>query len=90
MKPNLHFFEENQKEFDRLFDELVKVRHKIATTLGYKNFVELGYYRMTRTDYNAEMVKNFREQVKEFIVPLVTELKERQGERIGIRFNEVL
>ncbi|UTE79239.1 M3 family oligoendopeptidase [Rossellomorea sp. KS-H15a] len=80
----LSFFEENQEELDRLFDELVKVRHTIATTLGYKNFVELGYYRMTRTDYTPDMVKTFRDQVKEHIVPLSTELKERQGKRIGI------
>jgi M3 family oligoendopeptidase len=78
------FFEENQEELDRLFDELVKLRHTIATTLGYKNFVELGYYRMTRTDYTPDMVKVFRDQVKEHIVPLATELKERQGKRIGI------
>ncbi|WRP08223.1 M3 family oligoendopeptidase [Rossellomorea aquimaris] len=78
------FFEENQEELDRLFDELVKLRHKIATTLGYKNFVELGYYRMTRTDYTPDMVKVFRDQVKKHIVPLATELKERQGKRIGI------
>ncbi|MGM0851781.1 MAG: M3 family oligoendopeptidase [Bacillota bacterium] len=78
------FFEENQEELDRLFDELVKLRHTIATTLGYKNFVELGYYRMTRTDYTPDMVKVFREQVKKHIVPLATELKERQGKRIGI------
>jgi len=78
------FFEENQEELDRLFDELVKLRHTIATTLGYKNFVELGYYRMTRTDYTPDMVKIFRDQVKKHIVPLATELKERQGKRIGI------
>jgi M3 family oligoendopeptidase len=81
---SVSFFEENQEELDRLFDELVKLRHEIATSLGYKNFVELGYYRMTRTDYTPEMVKVFREQVKEHIVPLATELKERQGKRIGI------
>ncbi|MCA1059392.1 M3 family oligoendopeptidase [Rossellomorea aquimaris] len=78
------FFEENQEELDRIFDELVKLRHEIATTLGYKNFVELGYYRMTRTDYTPDMVKVFRDQVKEHIVPLATELKERQGQRIGV------
>ncbi|MGD6958064.1 M3 family oligoendopeptidase [Rossellomorea aquimaris] len=78
------FFEENQEELDRLFDELVKVRHTIATTLGYKDFVELGYYRMTRTDYTPDMVKVFRDQVKKHIVPLATELKERQEKRIGI------
>lgn len=78
------FFAENESELDRIFDELVKVRTEIAHTLGYKNFVELAYLRMNRTDYNAEMVANFRDQVKEFIVPIATKLKERQRERIGV------
>jgi M3 family oligoendopeptidase len=81
---SVRFFEENQEELDRIFDELVKLRHKIAVTLGYRNFVELGYYRMTRTDYTPEMVKVFREGVKNHVVPLVKTLKKRQSERIGI------
>jgi M3 family oligoendopeptidase len=78
------FMVEHEAEFDRIYDELVKVRTEIAKTLGFKNFVELGYYRMMRTDYNAEMVANFRNQVKDFIVPIATKLKERQQERIGL------
>ncbi|PJN86956.1 M3 family oligoendopeptidase [Bacillus sp. mrc49] len=78
------FFEENQEKLDRIFDELVKVRHEIALALGYRNFVELGYYRMTRTDYDAKMAAAFRKQVKEEVVPLVTRLKDRQRERLGL------
>ncbi|MGE5702539.1 MAG: M3 family oligoendopeptidase, partial [Clostridia bacterium] len=65
-------------------DELVKVRTKIARALGYENFVQLGYARMHRSDYNSEMVANFRRQVKEYIVPIATSLKERQRIRIGL------
>lgn len=78
------FFEENESNLDEIYDKLVKVRTKIAHKLGYENFVELGYARMTRTDYNAEMVANFRRQVKEYIVPVATRLKERQRKRIGV------
>ncbi|MGE6488700.1 M3 family oligoendopeptidase [Paenisporosarcina sp. NPDC076898] len=78
------FFAENEEQLDRIYDDLVKVRTEIARTLGYKNFVELGYYRMIRTDYDAKMVKNFRDQVKDFIVPLAGKLKERQQARIGV------
>lgn len=78
------FFAGNEEKFDDLFDKLVKVRHKIAVTLGYKNFVELGYIRMMRVDYNAKMVKKFRDQVRDFIVPLASKLYERQAERIGV------
>ncbi|KAB2337310.1 M3 family oligoendopeptidase [Cytobacillus depressus] len=78
------FLAENEDELDRIYDELVKVRTEIAHKLGYKNFVELAYLRMQRTDYNADMVAKFRDQVKEFIVPIATKLKERQRERIGV------
>ncbi|WP_099159793.1 M3 family oligoendopeptidase [Virgibacillus ndiopensis] len=78
------FFEQNAEKFDDIYDQLVKVRHEIATTLGYKNFVELGYIRMLRVDYNAEMVNVFRKQVRESIVPLVSKLYEKQAERIGV------
>ncbi|KOP81879.1 M3 family oligoendopeptidase [Cytobacillus solani] len=78
------FLAENENELDRIYDELVKVRTEIAQKLGYDNFVELAYLRMMRTDYDASMVAKFRDQVKEFIVPMATALKERQRERIGL------
>lgn len=43
----------------------------IQQKLGFNNFIELGYIRMDRTDYNPEMVVNLRNQVLEYIVPLV-------------------
>ena len=78
------FFSEHEQEFDRLYDELVKVRHEMAVKLGYKNYVELGYILMNRIDYNADMVKKFRDQVRDAIVPVATKLYERQANRIGI------
>ncbi|MBD1380384.1 M3 family oligoendopeptidase [Metabacillus arenae] len=78
------FFAEKSEDFDRIYDELVKVRTTIAQKLGYENFVELGYARMSRTDYGADMVKVFRDQVKEFIVPVATTLRKRQQERLKL------
>lgn len=75
---------ENEEKLDDLYDQLVKVRTKIAHKLGFNNFVELGYVRMDRTDFNAEMVAKFRDQVAELIVPVATKLKEKQRERIGV------
>lgn len=78
------FFANHETEFDRIYDELVKVRHEIALKLGYGNFVELAYNRLYRTDYSAEMVANFRKQVEKYIVPIASQLKERQQKRIGV------
>lgn len=78
------FMVENEQKLDDIYDGLVKVRTKIAKKLGYKNFVELGYARMLRADYNSEMVSNFRKQVEEYIVPAATKLRERQRVRLGL------
>lgn len=78
------FFEENETAFDDLYDELVKVRHRIAQKLGFENFIELGYYRLSRTDYDDKMVKTYREQVYRDLVPIATKLKERQMKRLGL------
>ena len=78
------FFEARENELSRIFDELVEVRTQIATQMGYDNFVQLGYDRMSRTDYGSSEVAVFRKQIVEEIVPLATELFERQRERIGL------
>ena len=79
-----NFFRENEEKFDEIYDKLVKVRTNIAKKLEFNNFTELAYLRLGRTDYNTEMVAKFRDQVKEYIVPLAVKLRERQRERIGV------
>ena len=78
------FFAENQDEFDNIYDSLVKVRTRMAQKMGYKNFVEFGYKQLSRLEYDAKMVEGYRKQVLENIVPLHTELRERQKKRLGV------
>lgn len=74
----------HEKELDGLYDRLVKIRTVIAHKLGYKSFTELGYYRMGRLDYDATMVKAFRDNVQKDLVPVVKELKERIARELDI------
>ncbi len=78
------FFEDNEGEFDRIYDELVKVRTGMAKKLGYENFVQLGYDRMHRVGYGPADVKRFRENVRDCIVPAVAELHELRRRRLGL------
>ncbi|HJN98923.1 MAG TPA: M3 family metallopeptidase, partial [Candidatus Marinimicrobia bacterium] len=78
------WFEENADQFDDLYDKLVKLRHEIATTLGYKNFVELGYLRMGRSDYGPDEVANFRKQIVDHVVPIVTKMLEQKKAILGL------
>ena len=78
------FFSAHKNDFDEIYDKLVKVRTEIAHKLGFKSYVELAYARLRRLDYNAQDVAGYRKQVLENIVPLHSELRERQAKRLGI------
>jgi M3 family oligoendopeptidase len=75
---------EHQERMETIYDDLVKLRHGMAKKMGCENFVSLGYARMNRTDYGPDEVANFRQQVKQFIVPIAQDLAAKQAERIGV------
>ena len=78
------FFDAHREEYDRLYDELVKVRDEQARQLGFENFVPLGYIRQMRNCYDWNAVGNFRDQVIDVIVPICDKIKEAQKKRIGV------
>jgi len=78
------FFNDHEEEFDDIYDQLVKLRTKMANRLGFDSFVALGYLRLNRTDYNAQMVAGYRKQVLEEVVPLANTLLEKQRIRLGL------
>ncbi|MBR3307767.1 MAG: M3 family oligoendopeptidase [Lachnospiraceae bacterium] len=71
-------------EIDEIYDKMVKNRTAQAKAMGYKDYVELGYYRMNRNCYDRDMVERFREHVKKEFVPMVTRLQEKRRSRIGV------
>lgn len=71
-------------ELEDIYDKLVKVRTRMAQKLGYKNYVELGYIRMNRFDYNQEDVAAYRKQINEIVTPMVEKIMRKQFKRVGI------
>jgi M3 family oligoendopeptidase len=63
---------------------MVKNRDRQAKKLGYKDYVELGYYRMGRNCYSPEDIEVFRNGVIKYWVPFVSEFKKKQAEELGI------
>ncbi|TVP97090.1 MAG: M3 family oligoendopeptidase [Acholeplasmatales bacterium] len=78
------FMAEHESQFDAIYDQLVKVRTKMAKTLGYDSFVPLAYNRWGRMDYGPDAVKRYREQVLQSIVPLNATLSERKRKRLKL------
>ena len=79
-----NYFESIEDKFNSVFEELVKVRDRIAKKLGYDDFVELGYLRMKRTEYTEKDVDKFRKEVREKWIPLVDEFNKQKKERLNI------
>ena len=79
-----NWFSENADSLDQIYDKLVKLRHKIAVTLGYENFIELGYMRMGRSDYGPNEVANFRKQIVDHVVPIVKKLQDKKKDILGL------
>ena len=78
------WFSENSSVLDDIYDKLVHVRHKIAEKLGYDNFVELGYLRMGRTDYGPNEISDFRKQIVDHVVPVVSKLLDKKKKILNL------
>jgi len=78
------FMRDHEAELEGIFDELIKIRTEIGKNLGYDNYLPVAYLNRGRISYGPEDVANFRKQVQEEIVPLCSELFERQKERLGV------
>ena len=78
------FYSDNDEKLGDIYSRMIQVRTKIAKTLGYKNFVQLGYDRMGRLDWNQDDAKIYREKILNYIVPLSEKIKAEQRERVGL------
>ena len=76
---------EHEQEIADIYDKLVHLRDSMAKKLGFKNFIELGYLRLGRTDYNDKMVKGYREQIQREAVPVAQKLLKNQMKDLGIK-----
>lgn len=78
------FLSQNRERLDSIYDKLVHVRHRMAVKLGYENFIPLAYLRMSRLDYDASMVRNYRQSILKTIVPVANSLREDQRIRLNL------
>lgn len=72
------------RELDTLFDQLVHLRHQLATLLGFPDFISFRYLELERLDYTPQDVARFRTVVADVVVPLAERLKHIQQQQIGV------
>ena len=79
-----NLYESVSDKLDATYDKLVKLRVKKAKHLGFANFIDYIYPARERYDYKAKDIEQFRNNVREVIVPFCQELFDKQKERLGI------
>ena len=80
------FYMSHKDDLDRIYDEMVALRHEMGVKMGFENYVKLGYLNMTRNCYDENDIKAFREDVVRYIVPIADRIFRDQAERIGVSY----
>lgn len=78
------YYAKHRDELADIYDRLVNVRHTMAQQLGYADFVEMGYDRMNRLDYDRQDVEVYRQEVLAHVVPLASKVYAAQAERLAV------
>ncbi|MBI5906849.1 M3 family oligoendopeptidase [Candidatus Saccharibacteria bacterium] len=80
-----NWFLKNHDQLADIYDQLVKLRHKMAKNVGYSSYTSLAYKNMGRTDYDPKLAKTFRDNVYKYIVPLYATLTKAQSKALGTK-----
>lgn len=78
------YFIDNKKSFNEIYSQLVNIREQIAKKLNFPDFINLGYLRLARSDYDEKLVENFRNNIVKYIVPIAQKIYEKQAIRLGL------
>ncbi|WP_297789065.1 M3 family oligoendopeptidase [uncultured Anaerococcus sp.] len=78
------WFSDHVEELDRIYDDLVEIRTRIAQKLGFSTYTPVAYKVMGRLDWDATDAKKYREQIVKHLVPLSQKIYADQAKRIGI------
>ncbi len=75
---------QDRDKLDDLFNELLKLRNKIALNAGFKNFRDYMFANLGRFDYDADDCFKFHDAVAKEVVPLVNFIEKNQKDSLGL------
>ncbi len=73
----------SKKELDELFDQLIRLRHKVALNCGFDNFRDYMHRSLGRFDYSIQDCFDFHEAIEKVVVPLNRHLEEHRKKTLA-------
>lgn len=74
----------DKEELDNLFDNLISIRHKVATNSGFDNYRDYKFKSMGRFDYTAQDCFDMHDSIETEVVPLLNELANQRKTQLAI------
>ena len=75
---------QDRLKLDELFNELVKIRTKVAQNSGFKNYRDYKFVELDRFDYTPEDCIEFHQSVEKSVVPVLNELAVSRKKEMGL------
>ncbi|MFN8295438.1 MAG: M3 family oligoendopeptidase [Chitinophagales bacterium] len=82
-KTNSRRFQDRDK-LNKLFDELLKIRHQIALNAGFENFRDYMFAEMGRFDYDVNSCEQFHEAIKTEVIPMVKKIHQKRKQQLNV------
>jgi len=74
----------DREQLDEIFDELLKIRQRIAENAGFANYREYAFRKRERFDYTPEDCERFHRAIERHLVPLMRDLQRWRQEKLGV------
>ena len=75
---------EDSERLSEIFDELVSIRHQMATNSGFESYTQYMFRAMHRFDYTIEDCLEFHESVESVCMPILKRINKDRRDGLGI------
>ena len=75
---------EDSERLSDIFDELIAIRHQMATNAGFGSYTEYMFRAMHRFDYTIDDCLEFHESVESVCMPILEKINKERSEGLGI------
>lgn len=73
-----------REDVERIYDEMVKTRHRMAVNAGFSNYRDYAFKEKQRFDYTPEDCVAFADAIAEIVVPAARKLAEVRKRQLGV------
>jgi oligoendopeptidase F len=74
----------DREELDGIYDQMITLRHTVATNAGFRDFSGYAFKEKHCFDYGERECRAFHEACEQAVVPLVRRLSEQRREKLAV------